>query len=135
MSTAARRCGFDQLAACAVWPSIAAAMVILRTCPCLNCLQFAAFGDLRREMSTKSNNNGAAVRRGLGTDVASDNRFVKRAQMELAYFSFYARIKQRQTGGAGVVLRFQRVRPGRLARFQPHKPHEITPRFLDRTIR
>ena len=54
--------------------------------------------------------------------------------MELAYFSFYARLKQRYTGGAGVVLRFQHVRPSHLGLFQPHKPHEITPRFLDRTI-
>src|SRR3981189_610358 len=55
--------------------------------------------------------------------------------MELAYFSFYARLKQRQAGGAGVVLRFQRVRPRRIVGFQPHKPREITPRFLDRAIR
>jgi peptidoglycan/xylan/chitin deacetylase (PgdA/CDA1 family) len=55
--------------------------------------------------------------------------------MELAYFSFYARLKQRQAGGAGIVLRFQRVRPGRFGGFQPHKAREITPRFLDRTIR
>ncbi|MCP4621221.1 MAG: polysaccharide deacetylase family protein [Bradyrhizobium sp.] len=55
--------------------------------------------------------------------------------MELAYFSFYARLKQGQTGGAGVVLRFQHVRPSRTAPFQPHKPHEITPAFLDRAIR
>jgi peptidoglycan/xylan/chitin deacetylase (PgdA/CDA1 family) len=67
--------------------------------------------------------------------VASENWFIKRAQMELAYFSFYARLKQRQTGGAGVVLRFQHVRPAHMGSFQPHKPHEITPRFLDRTIR
>jgi peptidoglycan/xylan/chitin deacetylase (PgdA/CDA1 family) len=67
--------------------------------------------------------------------LASENRFVKRAQMELAYFSFYARLKQRQTGGAGIVLRFQRVRPRRLAGFRPLQAHEITPRFLDRTIR
>jgi len=37
--------------------------------------------------------------------------------------------------GAGVVLRFQRVRPSRHARFQPLRSGEITPRFLDRTIR
>src|SRR5437868_5484244 len=55
--------------------------------------------------------------------------------MELAYFSFYARLKQRQTGGAGAVLRFQHVRPSHMGLFQPHKPHEVTPRFLDRTIR
>ncbi|HKU06345.1 MAG TPA: polysaccharide deacetylase family protein [Bradyrhizobium sp.] len=67
--------------------------------------------------------------------MAAENWFIKRAQMELAYFSFYARLKQRQTGGAGAVLRFQHVRPSHMGRFQPHKVHEITPRFLDRTIR
>ena len=55
--------------------------------------------------------------------------------MELAYFSGYARLKQRQTGGAGVILRFERVRPRRSQRFQPHRAGEITPQFLDRTIR
>ncbi|HEY0848781.1 MAG TPA: polysaccharide deacetylase family protein [Bradyrhizobium sp.] len=59
---------------------------------------------------------------------------MRRAKMELAYFSFYARLRQRQTGGAGVVLRFQHVRPRQRRLFQPHKPHEITPRFLDRAI-
>ena len=42
---------------------------------------------------------------------------------------------QRRTGGAGVILRFERVRPPRSARFQPLKSQEITPEFLDRTIR
>jgi len=55
--------------------------------------------------------------------------------MELAYFSFYARLKQRQAGGAGVILRFERVWPSRSARFQPLKSREITPKFLERTIR
>ena len=55
--------------------------------------------------------------------------------MELAYFSGYSRLKQRQTGGAGVILRFERVRPPRSGHFQPNKPREITPQFLDRTIR
>jgi peptidoglycan/xylan/chitin deacetylase (PgdA/CDA1 family) len=67
--------------------------------------------------------------------LASDNRFLQRAKMELAYFSFYARLKQRRAGGAGVVLRFERVRPSRSLRFQPLKSREITPEFLDRTIR
>ena len=71
---------------------------------------------------------------GSGT-LASDIRILQRARMELAYFSGYARLKQRQTGGAGVILRFDRVRPRRFARFQPHQPREITPQFLDRTIR
>jgi peptidoglycan/xylan/chitin deacetylase (PgdA/CDA1 family) len=55
--------------------------------------------------------------------------------MELAYFSGYARLKQRQTGGAGVILRFERVRPRQSRLFQPLQDSEITPQFLDRTIR
>lgn len=55
--------------------------------------------------------------------------------MEFAYFSGYFRLKTRQTGGAGVILRFERVRPHRQARFQPLKSREITPEFLDSTIR
>ena len=55
--------------------------------------------------------------------------------MELAYFSGYARLKQRQAGGAGVILRFERVRPRRADRFQPLISSEVTAKFLDRTIR
>ena len=65
----------------------------------------------------------------------SENRFLTSLKLELAYFSGYARIMQWRTGGAGVVLRFQRVRPSRSARFQPLRSREITPSFLDRTIR
>jgi len=65
----------------------------------------------------------------------SQNRFLTRARLELAHFSLYARIMQRWTGGAGAVLRFERVRPRRAARFQPLRSREITPEFLDRTIR
>jgi peptidoglycan/xylan/chitin deacetylase (PgdA/CDA1 family) len=67
--------------------------------------------------------------------LASDNRFLQRAQMEFAYFSGLARLKQRRAGGAGVVLRFERVRRHRSGRFQPLQSREITPEFLDRTIR
>lgn len=90
-------------------------------------------------MSTKSNNNaGAAAYRATvfgGGTLASDVGFLKRAQMELAYFSGYARLKQRGSGGAGVVLRFERVRARQQRRFQPLKASEITPQFLDRMIR
>ncbi len=65
----------------------------------------------------------------------SDSRILQRLRLELAYFSGYARLMQPRTGGAGVVLRFERVRPRGLARFQPHKSREVTPEFLDRTIR
>jgi peptidoglycan/xylan/chitin deacetylase (PgdA/CDA1 family) len=55
--------------------------------------------------------------------------------LELAYFSGFSLIMQRLTGGAGVILRFERVRPRRTLRFQPLKSQEITPKFLDRAIR
>jgi peptidoglycan/xylan/chitin deacetylase (PgdA/CDA1 family) len=53
-------------------------------------------------------------------------------KLELAYFSGHAWLKRR---GAGVILRFERVRPHQTARFQPRRSREITPAFLDSTIR
>ena len=58
---------------------------------------------------------------------------MRRAKLELAYFSGCAMAMQSR-GGAGVILRFARVRPRRTARFQPLKCDEITPEFLDRAI-
>jgi peptidoglycan/xylan/chitin deacetylase (PgdA/CDA1 family) len=63
----------------------------------------------------------------------SDTIFLKSFGLELAYFSGLPWLR-RAAGGAGVVLRFERVRPRRSARFQPLKSREITPGFLDRTI-
>ena len=77
---------------------------------------------------------GSAAVVGGGT-LASDIGILQRARMELAYFSGYARLKQRQTGGAGVVLRFERVRPRRSGGSSRTSGSEITPQFLDRTIR
>ena len=65
----------------------------------------------------------------------SEHRFLKSLRLELAYFSGVPWLRGRRTGGAGVILRFERVRPRRSARFQPLKSTEITPEFLDRTIR
>jgi peptidoglycan/xylan/chitin deacetylase (PgdA/CDA1 family) len=65
----------------------------------------------------------------------SENPFLRRARLELAYFSGFSLMMQRWNGGAGAILRFERVRPRRAQRFQPLKSREITPRFLDRTIR
>ena len=73
--------------------------------------------------------------RSWGGTLVSDIGILQRARMELAYFSGYFRLKQRQTGGAGVILRFERVRPRRAERFQPNQWREITPQFLDRAIR
>jgi peptidoglycan/xylan/chitin deacetylase (PgdA/CDA1 family) len=62
----------------------------------------------------------------------ADNRLLTSLKLELAYFSGLALLKGR---GAGAVLRFERVRPRHSARFQPLRSREITPEFLDRTIR
>ncbi len=53
-------------------------------------------------------------------------------KLELAYFGGHAWFRQK---GAGVILRLERVRPRHSERFQPRRSHEITPDFLDRTIR
>ena len=53
-------------------------------------------------------------------------------KLELAYFSGHAWFKRQ---GAGVILRFERVRPRRTEQFQPLLSSEVTPAFLDRTIR
>jgi peptidoglycan/xylan/chitin deacetylase (PgdA/CDA1 family) len=90
-------------------------------------------------MSTKSNDNATAARRdsahGKARRLPSDIGFLTRARLELAYFSGSALIPRRHAGGAGVILRFERVRPRRSGRFQPLRSQEITPDFLDRTIR
>jgi peptidoglycan/xylan/chitin deacetylase (PgdA/CDA1 family) len=69
-----------------------------------------------------------------GETLPFDDRLT-RLRMELAYFSGLAWLRARVNGGAGAILRFERVRPRRAARFQPLRSHEITPEFLDRTIR
>jgi len=70
-----------------------------------------------------------------GQNLPSDIRFLNDLRLELAYFSGVPWLRGRRTGGAGVVLRFERVRPRRSDRFQPLRAREITPQFLDRTIR
>jgi peptidoglycan/xylan/chitin deacetylase (PgdA/CDA1 family) len=101
-------------------------------------LHFSALADLYKETSTKSNDNAAAAD-GTGRierrTLPSDFSFVASLKLELAYFSGLPWLKGRRAGGAGVVLRFERVRARRAARFQPLKSKEITPQFLDRTIR
>jgi peptidoglycan/xylan/chitin deacetylase (PgdA/CDA1 family) len=67
-----------------------------------------------------------------GETLSSDIRFLTKLKLELAFFSGRAWLNRR---GTGVILRFERVRPRRSTRFQPLKSREITPEFLDRTIR
>ena len=61
-------------------------------------------------------------------------RALARLGLELGYFTGIARIVARRTGGLGVILRFERVRPRAAVRFQPLRSHEITPEFLERTL-
>jgi peptidoglycan/xylan/chitin deacetylase (PgdA/CDA1 family) len=70
-----------------------------------------------------------------GRTLPSDIRFSTSLKLELAYFSGRPWLRGRMAGGTGIVLRFERVRPRRPAPFQPLKSREITPQFLDRTIR
>jgi peptidoglycan/xylan/chitin deacetylase (PgdA/CDA1 family) len=70
-----------------------------------------------------------------GVALSSGNQFLASVGLQLAYFSGYARLMERRSGGAGAILRFERVRPARSVAFQPRRGHEITPDFLDRTIR
>jgi peptidoglycan/xylan/chitin deacetylase (PgdA/CDA1 family) len=67
-----------------------------------------------------------------GKTLSSHIRFLTSLKLELAYFSGLARLNRH---GIGVILRFERVCPRRSARFQPLRSREITPEFLDRTIR
>ena len=64
--------------------------------------------------------------------MASDSSWFESFRLELAYFSGRAFWRG---SGAGAILRFERVRPPRPDRFQPLKFREISPKFLDRTIR
>ena len=89
-------------------------------------------------MSTKSKDNagrsGGAAASG-DANLLSENLFLTNLRLELAWLSGRHWLRGQGIGGAGVVLRFERVRPRRPGRFQPLRSHEITPKFLDRTIR
>ena len=61
-------------------------------------------------------------------------RAIARLGLELGYFTGIARILSRRTGGLGIILRFERVRPRVAGGFQPLRAREITPEFLDRTL-
>ncbi|WIW49183.1 polysaccharide deacetylase family protein [Bradyrhizobium sp. 62B] len=63
--------------------------------------------------------------------MASDERWLERLRLELAWFTGRAALGSR---GAGAILRLERVRPRRHGGFQPLRAHEITPQFLDRAI-
>jgi peptidoglycan/xylan/chitin deacetylase (PgdA/CDA1 family) len=94
--------------------------------------------DLCKEVSTKSNEGvarGWHIRLAGDGTLESDNRWLTSLKLELAYFSGRAWWCEIENGGAGAILCFRRVRPRSRLSFQPLKADEITPRFLDRTIR
>ena len=64
----------------------------------------------------------------------SDSLFLRKLKLEAGYFAGRA-WQSRDVGGAGVILRFARILPRRAGPFQPLRTDEVTPRFLDRTIR
>jgi len=70
-----------------------------------------------------------------GVILASVERFWAAAKLQLAYFSGVSRLAELAGGGAGMILRFERVRPARSERFQPLRSREITPEALDRVLR
>ena len=65
----------------------------------------------------------------------SGTRWLAGLKLELAYVSGRHLFASRAAGGAGAILRFERVRPRRRGAFQPLKAAEITPEFLDRVVR
>jgi peptidoglycan/xylan/chitin deacetylase (PgdA/CDA1 family) len=69
------------------------------------------------------------------TQVSTWKRALARLGLELGYFTGIARILSRHTGGLGIILRFERVRPRLSGGFQPLRSHEVTPEFLDRALR
>src|ERR1700754_2555543 len=128
------RLAFDRAGASAVRLCIAAAMVIRETCRETKIYVFRPVADLCKEMSTKGNDNGSRAGRGEreGGILASDDRWLERLRLELAWFTGQAALRSR---GAGAILRLARVRPRRRGGFQPLREDEITPQFLDRAIR
>ncbi|UVO40007.1 polysaccharide deacetylase family protein [Bradyrhizobium arachidis] len=64
--------------------------------------------------------------------MASDDRWLERLRLELAWLTGQPLLRSR---GVGAILRFERVRPHQRGAFQPLRQSEITPQFLDRAIR
>jgi peptidoglycan/xylan/chitin deacetylase (PgdA/CDA1 family) len=63
------------------------------------------------------------------------SQFPSGLRLQLAYFAGLPWLRGRRAGGAGAILRFERVRPRQPERFQPLLSREISAEFLDRTIR
>ena len=62
-------------------------------------------------------------------------RALARLGLELGYFTGIAEFLRAVPAALAVILRFERVRPRVSGGFQPLRSHEITPEFLDRTVK
>lgn len=71
----------------------------------------------------------------MASDDRADNRALERLRLELAWFTGQPWLALRRTSGAGAILRLQRVRPRQGGAFTPLRADEITPKFLDSTLR
>lgn len=91
---------------------------------------------LFKQMSTKSNENAAryGVAAAWEMSLLTWERLLADAGLQLAYFSGAAHMSERRNGGAGVILKFEHVRPSRSGAFQPLRSQEVTPKFLDSAI-
>ncbi len=115
----------------------------------MDIINFPAPPNFCKEVSTKRNASkvvasGKIGRAGLLGEAAirakksakrvelpSPTSLIANVKLELAYFSGRAWFNRR---GVGIILRFERIRPRRQARFQPSNSSETTPEFLDRVI-
>jgi len=69
-----------------------------------------------------------------GITLPSWNRVFANAGRRLAALPGVARIAERTVGGAGVILKFEHVRPRKPGSFQPLRSDEVRPGFLDKAI-
>jgi len=60
---------------------------------------------------------------------------IQKAGLEALYFSGASKLLRPLAKGVGAVLMLHRVRPRRSEAFQPNEALEVTPRFLERTIK
>ena len=88
---------------------------------------------LCKEISTNGKDYGSAEMAAAGCAVSLETDWTA-LKLELAYASGLWRLLEPACGGAGIILKFERVRPARDDAFQPLKAHEITPQFLHRII-
>ncbi|CAN5304815.1 polysaccharide deacetylase family protein [soil metagenome] len=70
-----------------------------------------------------------------GLAVANGDGFLTCLKLELAWISGLHAVMAPLHGGAGVILKLERVRPARRDTFQPLRFREITPEFLDAILR